>query len=106
MAGFKIRKIKLGKIKRFFKKLPRILAERAFLTFLGLLLIASILGAAIFYQYYISVQIPPEISKEEDILKFETATYQNILNEWKERNEKVSQLNQKEYPDPFEGEEE
>ena len=100
MADFK--NIKIKKI----KKLPRALAEKAFLTFLGLLLVSAVLGAAIFYQYYISIQGAPGIIDGEYILKFDEGVYQNILNEWKERNEKISQLNQKEYLSPFKGEEE
>jgi len=97
MAGLK--NIKIKKI----KKLPRALAEKAFLTFLGLLLISLVLGTAIFYQYYISIQGDPEIIDGEYILKFDDGIYQNILNEWKEGNEKISQLNQKEYLNPFKG---
>ncbi len=102
LKKIKIKKIKLGRIKQFFKKLPKALAEKAFLTFLGLLLISAILGGAIFYQYYISIQGLPKITDGEYILEFDKRTYQSILNEWKEKNEKISQLNQKEYLNPFE----
>jgi len=101
LKNIKTKRIKLGGIKQFFKKLPRALAEKAFLTFLGLLLISAVLSATIFYQYYISIQGTPEITDEEYILKFDDKVYQNILNEWKEKNEKISQLDRKEYLNPF-----
>ena len=78
------------------------MAERAFLTLLLLLLISSILGAVVFYRYYFSVQGPVETLEEEDALTFKMASYNNILDKWKERNERISQVDRKEYANPFE----
>ena len=52
----KIPKIKTKKIKDSLKKLPRVLGENAFLAFLGLLVIALILGGLIFYKYSFLVE--------------------------------------------------
>jgi len=51
-----MRKIKLKKIKEFLIKLPGILANQAFLSFLGLLFLALIFGGILLYKYEILVQ--------------------------------------------------
>ena len=96
----KIPKIKFNKIKIFFKKLPRILGENAFLTFLSLLFISLILGGIIFYKYSILAEKaePPIIKKP---LQFEEKIYQKILNEWEAREKRFKETELKEYPDPF-----
>jgi hypothetical protein len=97
---FRLKRIKFKKIKEIFKELPRILGEKAFLTFLSFLLLTLILGAFIFYQYSILVKKEkPEVT--EEYLKFREKTYQTILNEWQKRNEKFLEIDLKEYPDPF-----
>ncbi len=82
------------------KKLPWILAEHAFLTFLFFLFLVLILGGFIFYKYSILVE-----KKEPEILgktfQFEEKTYQEILKEWQEREEKFEMASEKEYSNPF-----
>jgi len=96
----KIPKLKLKKIKDFLKKLPRTLGERAFLTFLGLLLIALIFGGLVFYKYSILVEkAEPEIS--EIPLKFKEKTYQDVLKIWQEKEKRFEEADLKEYPNPF-----
>ena len=96
----KIPKLKLKKIKDFLTKLPRTFGERAFLTFLGLLLIALIFGGLIFYKYSILVEkAEPEIS--EIPLKFKEKTYQEVLKVWQEKEKRFEEANFKIYPDPF-----
>jgi len=96
----KIPKLKLKKIKDFLTKLPRTLGERAFLTFLGLLLIALIFGGLIFYKYSILVEkAEPEIS--EIPLKFKEKTYQDVLKIWQEKEKRFEEADLKEYPNPF-----
>ena len=96
----RLRRFNLRKIEAIFKKLPRSLAENAFLAFLGLLSVALILGAIIFYQYIVLAMrgIPEVIEKP---LEFDKETYQIILNEWKTRTERFSEVDLKEHLDPF-----
>ena len=98
----KIPKLKIKKIKEFLKRLPRILGERAFLTFLGLLLVALIFGGIIFYQYNILVK-KAEVQITEEPLQFQEKIYQDVLKIWQERKEKFQETEFKEYPDPFRG---
>ena len=96
----KIPKIKFNKIKIFFKKLPRILGENAFLTFLFLLFISLILGGIIFYKYSILAEkAEPRIIEKP--LQFEEKIYRKILNEWDAREKRFKETELKEYPGPF-----
>ncbi len=102
MFRFRLKQIKLKKIKKFFGKLPRILGEHAFLTFLGLLIIALILGGIIFYKYNILAEKEkPEVLEKP--LTFEEKTYQEILKVWQEKEKKFEETDFKAYPDPFRG---
>jgi len=96
----KIPKLKFKKITDSFKKLPRILGERAFLTFLGLLLFSLILSSFIFYEYSILAEkVEPKVLEKP--LKFEEKTYQAILKTWQEKEERFKEIDLKEYQDPF-----
>ncbi|MDP2967333.1 MAG: hypothetical protein Q8N87_02900 [bacterium] len=98
----KIPKIKFNKIKIFFKKLPRILGEKAFLTFLFLLFISLILGGIIFYKYSILAEkAEPRIIEKP--LQFKEKVYQKVLDEWEAREKRFKETELKEYPDPFRG---
>lgn len=96
----KFPKIKIKKIKDFFKKLPQILGEKALFVFLGLLLLALILGGIIFYQYNILVK-KAEVQIFEEPLQFREKTYQSILEIWREKEKKFNEADLKEYLDPF-----
>ncbi len=92
--------MKLRKIGSFFKKLPRVLGENSFLTFLGLLFVSLVLGALVFYKFSFSVgKEKPEITEES--LRFQEKTYQAVSDEWQKRDERLSEINLKLYPDPF-----
>ena len=96
----KIPKFKTEKIKQFFKKLPRTLGEHSFLTFLGFLLIALILGGLIFYKYSFLVEKEkPEVLEKP--LKFKEKTYEAVLETWQEKEKRFEEVNSKEYPGPF-----
>jgi len=96
----KISKLKFKKITDPLKKLPRIFGEHAFLTFLGLLLIALILGALIFYQYSFLVEkTKPKVV--EKLLKFKEETYQEVLKAWQGREREFKEIDLKEYQNPF-----
>jgi len=96
----KIPKIKTKKTKEFFQKLPRILGENAFLIFLGLLIIALILGGFIFYKYSILVaKMEPQVIEKP--LQFKEKTYQAVLKFWQEKEKRFQEVDFKEYPNPF-----
>ena len=91
-------KIKTKKNKESLKRLFLILAEKAFLTFLGLLFIALISGAIIYYRYNTLVETA-EIQITKEPLQFQGKTYQKILKIWQERERKFKEADLKEYPD-------
>ena len=92
--------IKFIKIKNFFKKLPRILGEQAFLTFLSFYVIAAIFGTFLFYKYSVLAErATPKITITP--VHFNEASYQKILKEWLARQKKFEEVNQKEYFNPF-----
>jgi hypothetical protein len=96
----KISKLKFKKITDPLKKLPRIFGEHTFLTFLGLLLIASILGALIFYRYSFLVgKTKPEIFEKP--LKFKEEIYQEVLKVRQGREKEFKEIDLEEYQDPF-----
>jgi len=96
----KLKKIQLKKFEVFLKKLPRILAERVFLTFLGLLILSLIFGAFLFYKYnFLIKKIEPQITERP--LKFKEKTYEDVLKAWQEREERFNKAEFKEYPNPF-----
>lgn len=95
-----ISRIELKKIQSFFIKLPKALVKNMFLSYLGFLLISFIIGFVIFYYYSLSAEQSFEIS-EDELLKFDRDTYQKVLFEWQKRNERFSQIETKEYPNPF-----
>jgi len=87
-------------IKKFFKNLPRILGEKAFLTSLSLILFSLILGGILFYQYSILAK-KAEPKTTEAPLYFQEKAYENILKIWQEREERFEAADTKEYSDPF-----
>lgn len=96
----KLKKIQIKKIGGFLKKLPKILAERAFLTFLGLMILSLILGAFLFYKYsFLTKKIEPQITERP--FKFKEKTYEDVLKIWQEREERFKKADLKECPNPF-----
>jgi len=95
-----IPKIKTKKIKEFFKKLPQVLAERAFLTFLFLFLIVLIIGGIVFYKYNVlAKKAEPQILEQP--LQFQEKTYQSVLKIWQEKEKRFEAADFKEYLNPF-----
>jgi len=93
-------KIKVQKIKEFLKRLFLVLGEKAFLTFLGLLLMALIFGAIIYYQYS-ALTKRAEVQIIGEPLQFQEKAYQNVLKIWQEREKKFEEADLKKYFDPF-----
>jgi cell division protein FtsL len=94
------KKVKLTKNKEFFRKLPRVLAERFFLTFLILIFIALILGGLVFYKYSILVeQKKVEISEKQ--ISFKEKEFQEILKIWEDNQKRLEEAGLKTHPDLF-----
>jgi hypothetical protein len=96
----KFKKIEGKKIGGFLKKLPKVLGEKAFLTYLGLLVLALILGGFIFYQYNILAK-KTEVQVTEKLLGFEKEVYDKVLKIWQEKEENFEGADFKEYPNLF-----
>lgn len=95
-----IYKFQLKKLKNNFGKIPRALAEWAFLAFLISVFIALIFGLFLFYKYSVLAQkAEPEV--EVKPVQFKEVLYQKILAEWQARTERFEAAELKEYPDPF-----
>ncbi len=96
----KLKKIKLENIKTRLKKLPKNLAEKAFLTFLKLFCISLIFGSFIFYQYVILGQkIEPQVTEKP--IQFKEKTYESVLRFWQVREETIKEIDSKSYSNPF-----
>jgi hypothetical protein len=96
----KMPKIKTKNIKDFSKKIPKKLAVYAFLTFLGILLIFSIISVFIFYQNVTLAQ-RKEIEVSESPLEFDKITYQQILDIWEQKEKKFNELDSEEHLNIF-----
>ena len=93
-------KIKLKEVTVFFKKLPIALGKNAFLTFLGLFILALLFASLIFYINYISIKnIEPDIIQEE--FQFDSESYQEVLQIWQEKEQRFKETDSKSYPNPF-----
>jgi len=96
----KLKKIKLKEVAVFFQKLPLILGKNAFLTFLGLFILAVIFASFIFYTNYILIKdMDFNIIQEE--FKFDSQTYQEVLGTWQEKEQRFKETDSKSYPNPF-----
>lgn len=96
----KLKKFKLKEITVFFQKLPLILGKNAFLTFLGLFVLALIFASFIFYINYILIKdIDFDVIQEE--FKFDSQTYQEVLEIWQEKEQRFKETDSKIYPNPF-----
>jgi cbb3-type cytochrome oxidase subunit 3 len=100
MKVMKLPRIKTKDTGESLKRLLFILADKAFLTFLGLFFVALILGAVIYYQYNILAK-REEAQAIKGYLQFKEGTYQNISRIWQEREKNFKGADSKEYPNPF-----
>lgn len=93
-------KITFRKIKIWFEKLPKILAEQAFFSVLILIFLALILGGILVYKYGILAQrVEPEILAKPP--QFKKTLYQKILERYTEREKIFEKTKTKQYPDLF-----
>lgn len=88
-----------AKLKMFFLRLPKFLAQRAFLTFLLLFLISLMLGSLVFYRYSLAKKEMPQTQALP--LQFKEKTYENLLTIWRERGERFEESKTKTYPNLF-----
>ncbi len=96
----KIKQIEVKEIKRIFQRLPRILGRQAFLTFLALLLLSLALGGLCFYKYgFLAARVELQIPKKP--LQLNEEMYNRILGEWEGREQRLKEIDVKQYPDPF-----
>jgi len=100
MISLKVKNKKLKKVGRFFKKLPLILGERAFLTCLILFFIAMVLGAFVFYKYCFLVE-KKEPKFTQTLLYLDDKKLQAIIKAWQDRQAKFDAANSKQYLNPF-----
>jgi len=93
-------RINFQKIKDYFKKLPWLLGEHAFFTFLSFVFIAVIIGGFMFYKYSIAVKKrTPEVKKAP--IYFNEELYKENIKIWEEREEKFKKTDFKVYLNPF-----
>ena len=82
------------------KKLPRNLAEHAFLVILILFLVSLLIGAWIFYRYIFLIN-KAEIQAREGSFQIKEDVYQRVISKLDERENIFKNANSKEFLDPF-----
>ncbi|MCP6718440.1 MAG: hypothetical protein KJI70_02790 [Patescibacteria group bacterium] len=96
----KLKIIRFEELKAIIKKLPKKLAEKAFLSFLGLFILSMIFGMLIFYRYRVEPEETiPETSKVG--LQFKSDLYQQVLEIWQNTEQKFEKTDTKQYPNLF-----
>jgi len=93
-------RIKLKNFKNIFLKLPRKMAEKAFLVFLFLFLFGLAFGLIVFYRYSFLAE-EKELKISDESLKFQENIYESVLTVWQERERRFLAADSKEYPDLF-----
>lgn len=93
-------RIKTKDIGGSLKGLLFTLAEKAFLTFLSLFVIALIFGAIIYYQYNVLAK-KEEAQTIKEPLRFQEEIYQSVSRIWQEREKKFEGADSREYLSPF-----
>lgn len=95
--------MKIPKIKNLIKKakvFPKILAQKAFLTFFVLLLFSLISSFLIYYKYLVlEAEKEPELSQK--ILEFNQKNYQRVLEILDEKEKKFNTIELENFRDPF-----
>ena len=93
-------KIETDKIKRILQKLPKVLAENFFLTFLFLFLLALSIGGVVFYRFVIMSEAV-ESTEYKKPLKFKEDIYHQVLDDWNQRQDKFEGADNKSYINVF-----
>lgn len=93
-----IRKI-IGKIKKI-GKIFYFIANHAFLTIIVIFIIELIFGGFLFYRYALENNYN-KVKTTNDIVKFEEARYQGIINFWKDKQLIFDEVLADKYANPF-----
>jgi hypothetical protein len=93
-------KINPKKIIEKLKKSPKFLARHSFLTFFIFILLDFILGGIIFYKYVILIE-KTKVEALKTPLRFDNASYQEVLSRWTKRQENLEKIGSKQYINPF-----
>lgn len=89
-----------SKLKKIAKKIPEILAKKAFLVLIIIFIINLLISGFIFYQYYWQVQEKEiELTDQTSVLKEDALN--EIINQLDQRQEQFIQTESKIYPDLF-----
>jgi len=98
----KIKEIKIDKTKilKLFKKAPFFIANHAFIASVALFLLALLIGAILFYKYFILVQ-KIDLSNINENFLLDEQGYQELRNTWQKQETMLEQSESKEYPNPF-----
>ena len=97
----KFPKIKFKKIKNFLRKIPLILAERAFHTFLILFCFSLLVGFLIYLRCNSLIEKTEKIQITEKEFRFQEEIYQNVIKFWEEKEKRFKETDFKEYENPF-----
>ena len=90
-------------MKKNIVNLPKVLGEKAFLTFFGLLIFSLAIGGVVFFKNDILVK-RMKIESVEKPIQFKEESYWSILDILIKREEKLEAVGSKTYSDPFNGE--
>jgi type II secretory pathway component PulC len=91
-------RFRLKNLKKKISKLPRILAEKSFLVFIFLFLIAVLFSLFVFWRYSISLE--KEILPHK-VRGFNKQKFEKILKLWQEKKEDFKKIDEKQYQNPF-----
>lgn len=87
-------------IKKVLFKTSLFIARRAFLICLVIFLLSLIIGAAVFYRYYVVTQ-RAELGSLEEIYFLDKKAYQDILDTWQDYERISQEADSKKYLSPF-----
>lgn len=93
-------KIGTQKTRIFFQKIPKTIGEHFFLSFVFVVLLASIIGAFIFYRFVFSIK-NAAINILERPVFFNEDVYKKVLEEISAREKIIQELDSKQYSNPF-----
>ena len=96
-----LKKINFNKIKSWIKQALNILAERASLFFLFLIILYFISGGVLIYKYSVLAQRTEIYTTEKKQNFLKENAYKEILEHWESTKIKFDEINEKNYPNPF-----
>ena len=88
--------------KEKFKAIPRSIAQHSFVAFFVFFLISLMIGFFVYYAYFFLVN-KMDLEATRKPIQFEDVIFQNILNQWQEREKRFKDADIKIYPNLFLG---